>query len=836
MDTLRKKAEELMKTKKIPFDKMSNEEMVKLLEELQINKIELQLQNEELRACRLEPEIANNKFFNFFDFSPIGFLLLDDKGIILDLNLKAAELFQRRKDSTINRPIITILDTLGISVFHEKFEFVQKGRKIDNFELLLNNLHPEVYIELNISPYKTDTYLVAVTDVTAKVNTLEQLLRNEKKYRFLTEKIIDVLWVMDCDSEKFTYVSPSVENLRGFTAEEVMNGTILDAFTKLSLEKFENNLKRRLSCFTHASDMDIVFTDELEQPKKNGDTVWTELICHFRINPENDKTEIIGVSRDITNRKQTERELKKLKTAVEQCPVTIAITDTNGTLEYVNPAFTKITGYTPEEAIGNNPRVLKSEKTPPEIFKHLWETITNGNVWQGEFINKRKDGRLFHEEAVISPVFDEYGNIINYIAIKNDISVRKQQEDTISMNNERLRHLLELAQMKETDIFTILDKALSIAQILTKSKFGFIHHYDYKNKLLILNSWSNEVMKDCKTIEKKTIYELDKTGWWGETIRQKKPIIINNYSIDSPFKKGVPEGHIPLKRFLSIPVFDENEIIAVIAVANKEEDYDDLDIMQLNLLAESVWSISRQKEDEKKIRRYAEELKEANSTKDKFFSIIAHDLKNPFNIIMGFSEMLVNNYDKYDDAKRKNFLKNIYQTTQNTYKLLENLLEWSRVQRGVMPFNPKELFFDQMMQECFSLFEEQAKAKEIEISSFLDSPISAHADPSMIKTIFRNLLSNAIKFTPRGGTIKLFSVSSNDEIEFTIADSGIGMSLATQENLFRIDTNTSQPGTEDEQGTGLGLLLCKEFIEKHEGKIWVDSEEGKGSAFKFTLP
>jgi len=368
---------------------------------------------------------------------------------------------------------------------------------------------------------------------------------------------------------------------------------------------------------------------------------------------------------DISDLINAQNEIRKLSTAVEQSPVTIVITDLCGNIQFVNKKFTELTGYTFEEAIGKNPRVLKTPFTKAEVFTDLWKTITAGEVWNGEFINKTKHGDIFIEKATIAPIRDNEGNINNYVAIKENITEKKQMEE-----------------------------------ILVKS-------------------------------EKK--------------------------------------------------------------------------------------------------------LREANATKDKFFSIIAHDLKNPFNSIVGFSDLLLKNIDKYDKDKILNFVKNINNSSKQAFILLENLLLWARSQSGNIEFYPTKNNLKNIIQENILLAENQANNKEIQIENHITDDYFVFCDKNMINTVIRNLLTNAVKFTTNKGKITTAIKLIENNYEVTISDTGVGISPENIDKLFRIDSKHQTLGTADEKGTGLGLILCKEFIEKHKGKIWAESEKGKGSDFKFTL-
>lgn len=236
------------------------------------------------------------------------------------------------------------------------------------------------------------------------------------------------------------------------------------------------------------------------------------------------------------------------------------------------------------------------------------------------------------------------------------------------------------------------------------------------------------------------------------------------------------------------------------------------------------------------VQRQNVQLQELNATKDKFFSIISHDLKGPLNSLSSFSGLLINHTDKLSKEDIQMLAKDLDKSLKNLFSLLENLLEWSRSQTGNIEFTPETFDLTSVLTENKALLEAQASTKKIEILQHYTATFPIKAHRHSITTVVRNLLSNAIKFTPEGGTITLNISSTPSEARVSIQDTGVGMSESVMEKLFRIDTKHSTKGTADEKGTGLGLILCKDFIEKNGGKIGVSSEISKGSTFYFTLP
>ncbi len=236
------------------------------------------------------------------------------------------------------------------------------------------------------------------------------------------------------------------------------------------------------------------------------------------------------------------------------------------------------------------------------------------------------------------------------------------------------------------------------------------------------------------------------------------------------------------------------------------------------------------------LRHTQQRLRESNASKDKFFSIIAHDLRSPFTALVGMSQYLAKGIDQLDPETAKEFLEGMHKSSKNAFNLLENLLEWSRIQTGRLPMAPQMVDVSDILEDNLSLLQVNIENKEIAVEKHLNEKEEAWADENAVHTVIRNLLSNAIKFTPKGGTISIYSQRLKDKVVITVKDSGVGMDQETLDNLFRIDRRNTTRGTDKEKGSGLGLILCKEFVERNYGSLSVESKEGAGSMFSFTLP
>jgi signal transduction histidine kinase len=237
------------------------------------------------------------------------------------------------------------------------------------------------------------------------------------------------------------------------------------------------------------------------------------------------------------------------------------------------------------------------------------------------------------------------------------------------------------------------------------------------------------------------------------------------------------------------------------------------------------------------LQEQSRKLQRLNAEKDKFFSIIAHDLRGPIGGLMSLSELMADETEEFTPEEKKEMMLALNRSSVSVFSLLENLLEWARMQQGLISFNPAPVKLLPIIYESIIIVQEIIKSKGVEIINESSATLEVYADKNMLQAILRNLVSNAIKFTPRGGKITVSAnVTGNDFVEISVKDSGIGMSSDIQDNLFQLDVETNRRGTEDEPSSGLGLILVKEFVEKHGGKIRIESAVGQGSNFTFTIP
>jgi PAS domain S-box len=315
------------------------------------------------------------------------------------------------------------------------------------------------------------------------------------------------------------------------------------------------------------------------------------------------------------------------------------------------------------------------------------------------------------------------------------------------------------------------------------------------------------------------------------------PVILSSRLHNAFFNSRNNKGNSRFQEITVTPQVDSNGEVqqAVFTIT---------DVSDLTTRLDEQKSLYNKAQDEIRIRTEMQEkiavsekaLRELNSTKDKFFSIIAHDLMSPFNSILGLCEILSQNINDKDYQHIEEYSQAIISASRKAFALLVNLLDWSRLQTGRISFNPVQINFKTIINDNIELFKNSALQKEVLIETDIQPDLKIVADYNMINTVVRNLLSNAIKYTSKSGNIRISSSQNAEETEFSIKDTGVGIREEDIDKIFRLDIQFSTPGTVNESGSGLGLMLCKEFIEKHNGKIWVESKLDKGTIFKFVVP
>ncbi len=302
-----------------------------------------------------------------------------------------------------------------------------------------------------------------------------------------------------------------------------------------------------------------------------------------------------------TARQKAEKELQLRNAALTAAANGVLLADSDGRILWVNPAFTAMTGYTMEEAAGQNPRILKSGRHPDAFYRQLWETITHGGIWRGEIYNRRKDGSLYLEEMAITPFQSGEGTVTHFVAVKQDITDRKRGEQRV----ERLLRLVELGD--SLDKRALLQRGMDELQELTNSRIGFLHFVSEDQNEIELVTWTTGTLKTYCNAVFDSHYPVSRAGIWADCVHTKAAIIVNDYATAAE-KRGLPEGHAALQRFVSVPVLEGGRVRMIVGVGNADEDYDEGDVITISLYANDMFRMARRKEAQEMLRRSEAQL------------------------------------------------------------------------------------------------------------------------------------------------------------------------------------------------------------------------------------
>ncbi|MFC1910396.1 PAS domain-containing protein [Chloroflexota bacterium] len=483
--------------------------------------------------------------------------------------------------------------------------------------------------------------------------------------------------------------------------------------------------------------------------------------------------------------------------AMEAAANGIVITDNAGTIEWVNLAFSRFTGYTREEIIGKHTRILKSGKQDPAFYKTLWETITAGGVWRGELINRRKDGRTYIEEMTITPVRDELGEISHFISIRQDITGRKDVEAALQKASTELQvkyHDLEIASSQVTAVINAANEAM----ILLSPDDRFL--------------WLNRAFT--------LLFSM-----------KPKDIIGHSFSNFAPRFQQVFEDPASIKARLEQAIRDRDLEYKENAVQNWPQK------RELEMYSTPVKTALQEYVGTLFVFRDVTHEREVERMKSEFVSLVSHELRTPLTSIKGYVDMLMDGDAGELKQDQVDYLQVVRKNTERLIMLVTNLLDVSKIEAGAVRLNLALLDLAGVISEVVANFRPLSESKKQNFNINLPEKMPPlMGDTGRIAQVLTNLISNACKYTPSGGTI---SVDVRAEVEFvkiSVTDTGVGISPEEQKKLFTKFFRAENPDVQKVGGTGLGLWIARSLVLMHGGEITVASLPGKGSTFSFTLP
>ena len=626
-------------------------------------------------------------------------------------------------------------------------------------------------------------------DITTEEKIMKALKENEKKFLNLLNYTYDWEYWVDVDGN-IGYTSPSCKAQTGYEPEEYLERSEL------------------LADIVHPADKKIFLAHLKEVCKSNSPGK-----IQFKILKKNGEMRVIRhtcqavfdngkyIGRRVTNRNATDRwnaEQQQIKSEKKYKSIFDSLIDVyyrlslDGIVENVSPSIEKISGYKRHDIIGKNASTFY---LIPELRQELLKITLKEGVLQNYEIEMRdKTGEVKTISFNNKLVYDESGMPIAVEGMLRDVTQsKKAREELLNAKNE-IQNYLSIARV----MILVLDQN-GIVKLINKKGCKIL---GYNEDEIMGKNWLDVFIPQNQRKEIKNILDMIMKGKV-EKIRVHENEIINK------------SGSLRTIRWNN--AYLENTNGEITGILSSGEDITDEKKMLHNLI-----------ESEKN-------LKELNSAKDKFFSIVSHDIRSPFTALLGFTQILDEDFDSLAKEEIEEIAHSLNKISKNIFEFIEGLLEWSRVQSNKIEINLVKLKLFALVQDVFVLLSAVALKKGVRIKIEVAKDLEVLADENVVETVLRNLISNAIKFSYKGDTITIYTENSDDEIIVCVKDTGTGINEEIKNKLFKLDEYISELGTEKEKGTGLGLLLCRDLLEKQQNKIWVDSVLNKGSIFKFTL-
>jgi len=652
----------------------------------------------------------------------------------------------------------------------------------------------------------------------------EKLRKSCEKYKIAYMNSPDAININRLSDGMYVSVNDGFTKILGYTENDAIGRSSLEMNIWVNPEDREN-LVKELESGGNVKDYEADFLS------KTGNIV-PGLLSASLIDLDG-VPHILTVVRDITVSKKAEEALAKeqflINSLMNNLSDHVYFKDLNSKFIRTNKSHAISFGLSdPKHVIGKSDFDFFTEQAANQAFEDEQAIIKTGQSILKEEKLTRKDCSDVWFSAMKMPLRDNDGKIIGTFGISRDITGRKRSElENYALfeiiqgitSTDKLDELLKLIHNSLGKV-VYADNCFVALKDQTSGLFSFPYFVDKVDTTPIPTSMG----KSCSDYVFRTV----------------KPLLLNQKKFDSLVEQGEVEligSNSP--SWIGIPLQTPSKVIGVLVLQHyeKENVYSENDLKFLVSIGNQIAIAIERKKAEEEISFKNEQLQLINAEKDKFFSIIAHDLRGPLSAFVDATQILTEEIQNMDLEEIKDITMSMKTSASNIYGLLENLLEWSRLRRGAMDFVPENLNLKKKIEASIDVLSESARKKRIGLTISVPGELEIRADIHMFDTIIRNLISNAIKFTISGGKVIVTANYNGDHyIVVKISDSGIGMAPELRNKLFQIDEKTSRPGTEGETSTGLGLLLCKEFIEKHGGKIWVESSVGQGSTFSFSLP
>lgn len=613
----------------------------------------------------------------------------------------------------------------------------------------------------------------------------EQHVSNLERYEKILNQSPTGFMLRDAVSGKILEVNQSCCRLLKRTAEQIVGHDGELFFSDRGREMIDTALQEK--------GMDCSFESQLSLPE--GRT--RDVLVHSSslTDPQSRRKQWLAFFADITEQKKEQEESLLFSGIVEQSVSSIVVTDADGIIVYTNPAFSKITGYSRQEVYGGKQSTLNFHKRNSTVFQKIQQVLSSGNTWKGFFRSSRKDGTKYWEGAIINPIYDNYGEISQIVATKNDISERILLEKVVAEQAAELQLIIEHSAIAITHV---VDHRLRWVSRTGAEMFGYANIEKVEGR-------STKILYPNSAVYQKTIKRSDQAFKNG-----------NIFKVEQLMKK-------------------KDGSLFWCSLTGKAVDSDDLNLGAIWLADD----ITVRRDMEHKLRLAKENAQLANHQKSTFLANMSHEIRTPMNSIIGMSQLAM---DTRLDEQQSYLIKTIYQSGEFLLELINNILDFSKIEAGLIELNHHPFEFETAVTKVFQTMSYQAHEKGLQLHYTLDPnvPVFVIGDALRLRQILLNLISNGIKFTEKGGVSVSVAVQEQQEdrvlLSIQVQDSGIGIVPEKINSIFDVFVQADRTITRDFGGSGLGLSICYQLCQLMGGVIVVESVVGQGSTFTFSIP
>lgn len=670
------------------------------------------------------------------------------------------------------------------------------------------------------------------------IKRTEDLMESEGRFRSLYNNTPVMLHSIDGDG-KLISVSEFWLDKLGYKREEVIGENFVDFLTGESKEYAE---KVVLPEFFKKGFLNEVY---LQMKKKNGGVIDVALSETSEKNNEGQIIRSLAVLIDVTQNKKASEQIRKLSVSIEQNPIAIIITDKDGIIEYVNPKFTDVTGYTYEEAIGKKSNILKSGHTSQREYAKLWAKIKSGKEWRGEFYNKKKNGEYFWESAIISPIKNEHGEISHFVGIKEDITEKKKQEEKLIGYQNLLKGVSEAIHhlINEKDFPTAINKLLYVLGVSSKADRVYIFENvkDGTTGELFMNQRYEWVRKGITP-------QIDNPDLQNLSYRKGVPTLYESILHDKNFNilvKDLSESERILmeeeniKSLLVVPIYVDKHFWGFIGFDNchSEELWSESEESILKTAAASVGRAIEKERTKDELIKAKEEAEKGERLKSEFLAQMSHEIRSPLNVLLNYAQLFREMIGEELGEEVKEELDGMERAGNRIIRTIDLILNLSELQAGSYDYRPKEVdVYSDILTNLYTEYKKTAKRKRLRLNINNETTnTKIICDEYSITQVFANLIDNAIKYTPKGNIDVSIKRNERDKLIVKVSDTGIGISEEYFPYLFRPFSQEEQGYTRTFEGNGLGLALVRKYCNMNDAEISVHSEKGVGTTFIVTF-